>query len=283
MSPPDDLLAGRVAIITGGAGGIGAAIVRAFAGAGATGAVIDQPGTTPEVPETWLAVSADVRRAASLEAAFASVERTFERLDIVVANAGIVPPWTSTADIDLEEWEHVFAVNSRGVMLTVRQAVRAMTGRAMTGRAMTGRAMTGRAMTGRAMTGRAMTGRGGAIVAMSSLNGWRGDPHIPAYVASKHAVVGLVKSVAADVGRLGIRVNAVAPGPIATDALLSRMTARAAAGGVTVEQALESAAAATALGRVATVEEVAGAVLFLASDLSSGITGQLLPVDAGIL
>jgi NAD(P)-dependent dehydrogenase (short-subunit alcohol dehydrogenase family) len=92
-----------------------------------------------------------------------------------------------------------------------------------------------------------------------------------------------VKSVAADVGRLGIRVNAVAPGPIATDALLSRMSARAAAGGLTVEHALERAGAATALGRMATVEEVAAAVVFLASDLSSGITGQLLPVDAGIL
>ncbi len=144
-------------------------------------------------------------------------------------------------------------MNVRGVMLTVRQAVRAM------------------------------TGRGGAIVAMSSLNGWRGDPHIPAYVASKHAVVGLVRSVAADVGRLGIRVNAVAPGPIGTDALLARMAARSASGGLTVEEALEKASASAALGRMATVDEVADAVLFLASDLSSGITGQLLPVDAGIL
>ena len=134
----------------------------------------------------------------------------------MVANAGVVPPWTSTAQIDIKEWEQVFSVNVRGVMLTVRQAVRAM------------------------------TGRGGAIVAMSSLNGWRGDPHIPAYVASKHAVVGLVPSAAADVGRLGIRVNAVAPGPIGTDALLARMAARSASGGVTVEEALERAGASAA-------------------------------------
>jgi len=253
VSVRNGLLAGRVAVVTGGAGGIGAAIAQLLAEAGAIGAVIDQPGTGPEVPVGWASVTADVCDAASLEVAFADVARTYDRLDVVVANAGIVPPWTSTAEIDLEEWEHVFAVNSRGVMLTVRQAVRAM------------------------------AVHGGAIVAMSSLNGWRGDPHIPAYVASKHAVVGLVKSVAADVGRLGIRVNAVAPGPIGTDALLSRMEARAAAGGLTVEQALERAGAATALGRMATVEEVAKAVLFLASDLSSGITGQLLPVDAGIL
>ncbi len=227
--------------------------MRVFAEAGARGAVIDQGGATPVVPEAWTALTADVSDARSLEAAFSSVVGTFERLDVVVANAGVVPPWTSTAQIDLEEWEQVFSVNARGVMLTVRQAVRAM------------------------------TGRGGAIVAMSSLNGWRGDPHIPAYVASKHAVVGLVRSVAADVGRLGIRVNAVAPGPIGTDALLARMAARSASGGLTVRQALEKAGASAALGRMATVDEVADAVLFLASDLSSGITGQLLPVDAGIL
>ncbi len=253
MSSRHGLLSGRTAVVTGGAGGIGAAIVRVFAEAGATGAVIDQPGIAPAVPETWVALNADVSDDRSLEAAFSAVAGSFASLDVVVANAGIVPPWTSTAEIDLDEWEHVFAVNTRGVMLTVRQAVRAM------------------------------AGRGGAIVAMSSLNGWRGDPHIPAYVASKHAVVGLVRSVAADVGRLGIRVNAVAPGPIATDALLGRMAARAASGGLALDEALDKAGTSTALGRIATADEVADAVLFLASDLSSGITGQLLPVDAGIL
>jgi NAD(P)-dependent dehydrogenase (short-subunit alcohol dehydrogenase family) len=247
------LLAGRVAAVTGGARGIGAAIVRAFAEAGASGAVIDQLGAPPEVPETWVALTADVSDPESLAAAFSAVARAFERLDVVVANAGIVPSWTSTAEIDVEEWEQVFAINARGVMLTVRQAVRVM------------------------------AGHGGAIVAMSSLNGWKGDPHIPAYVASKHAVVGLVRSVAADVGHLGIRVNAVAPGPIATDALLSRMAARSASGGLPVDEALRRAGASSALGRIATVDEVADAVLFLASDLSSGITGQLLPVDAGIV
>jgi NAD(P)-dependent dehydrogenase (short-subunit alcohol dehydrogenase family) len=258
VSQRDGLLHGRVAVVTGGAGGIGTAIARAFAEAGASGAVIDQPGAASGLPDNWLpghwvTVSADVCVSRSLEAAFSEIVATFEKVDVVVANAGIVPPWTSTEAIDLEEWERVFAVNTRGVMLTIRQAVRAM------------------------------SGRGGAIVAMSSLNGWKGDPHIPSYVASKHAVVGLVRSVAADVGRLGIRVNAVAPGPIATDALLGRMAARSASGGLAVEEALSHAGESTALGRIATVDEVANCVLFLASDLASGVTGQLLPVDAGIL
>ena len=253
MGPRAGLLPGRVAAVTGGAGGIGAAVVRAFAEAGAIGAVIDTVDPAAfGAPDGWVGHRADVRDPASLASAFDEVTDAYGNLDVVVANAGIVPPWTSTAEIDPDEWEQVFAVNSRGVMLTVRQAVRAMTA-------------------------------GGAIVAMSSLNGWKGDPHIPAYVASKHAVVGLVQSVAADVGRLGIRVNAVGPGPVATDALLARMAARSASGGLPVDEALGRAGAATALGRIATVEEVADTVLFLASDLSSGITGQLIHVDAGIL
>ena len=211
-----------------------------------------------------------MREASSIESAFAQVRETFDRVDIVVANAGVVPPWTTTATIDPDEWEQVFAVDTRGVMLTVRQAVRAMSSRA-------GKAPAGE----RAGSGAKSGAR--AIVAMSSLNGWRGDPNIPAYAASKHAVVGLVRSVARDVGRLGIRVNAVAPGPIATEALLGRMAARSVSGGLPIEEALGQAEISTALGRIATADEVADAVLFLASDLSSGITGQLLAVDAGIL
>jgi NAD(P)-dependent dehydrogenase (short-subunit alcohol dehydrogenase family) len=243
-----------VAVVTGGANGLGAAIVDLFAKEGARGAVFDlQVSAQTRVPDSWQVLEVDVRDPASLSAAFEKVIEGFGRVDIVVANAGVVPSWTTTTEIDPEVWDRVFAVNTRGAMLTIREAVRAMRNHA------------------------------GSIVAMSSLNGWRGDPHIPAYVASKHAVVGLVRSVAQDVGRQGIRVNAVAPGPIATDALLSRMTARSSITGIDVENALNQADESTALGRMATANEVASAVLFLASDLASGITGQLLPVDAGIL
>src|SRR5262249_39138903 len=111
---------------------------------------------------------------------------------------------------------------------------------------------------------------------------WKGDPNLLSYTASKHAVLGLVRSAALDLGRRGVRVNAIAPGPIATDALLGRMRRRALETGASVEDALAAAARQTALGRIATVAEAAAAALFLASDLPSGITGQLLPVDGGI-
>lgn len=245
------LLAGRTAVVTGGARGLGAAIAARLAAAGATGTVIDQSlPAEPSWPAGWTAAAADVRDPGALAAAFGPADR---RPDVVVACAGVVPPWTSTADIDPAQWEDVFAVNVRGLMLTVREAVRRM------------------------------SGRGGSVVAIASLNGWKGDPHLPAYTASKHAVVGLVRSAALDVGRSGIRVNAVAPGPVATDALRGRMASRAGSLGPPVEQALRLAAEQTALGRIATAGEVAAAVLFLASDMSSGITGQLLAVDAGIL
>jgi NAD(P)-dependent dehydrogenase (short-subunit alcohol dehydrogenase family) len=116
---------------------------------------------------------------------------------------------------------------------------------------------------------------------MGSINSVRGHGRQCLYTASKHAVLGVVRATALDLGRFNIRVNAVGPGPVATDALLGRMRVRADGGGLSVEAALE-AAADTALGRMVTAREVATAVLFLASDLSAGMTGHLLPVDGGL-
>ena len=124
---------------------------------------------------------------------------------------------------------------------------------------------------------------GGVIVNTASAAGLVGLPSASAYVASKHAVLGLVRSASLDLGKRGIRVNAIGPGPIATDALLARMTRREQLLGIPVDEALKNMARQTALGRMATINEVAGAALFLASELSSGITGHLVPVDAGMI
>src|SRR3984957_4950645 len=244
------LLAGRLTVVTGGGSGLGAAIAAGLAAAGAAGILIDQVfHAGAPVPPGGTSVVADVTDPAAQESAF---DQLGGPPQVVVACAGVVPPWTNMADLDAGRWEDVFAVNVRGVMLTIREAVRRL------------------------------GDRGGSIVAISSLNGWKGDPHLPSYTASKHAVVGLVRSAALDVGQYGIRVNAVAPGPIATAALRGRMAARAGQLGLSVEDALRQAASQTALRRIATESEVAAAVLFLASDMSSGITGQLLSVDAGL-
>jgi NAD(P)-dependent dehydrogenase (short-subunit alcohol dehydrogenase family) len=249
---PSALLAGRHAVVTGGASGLGAAVVARFAREGASGWVLDLPGALGgALPGGWRELGADVRDETALARAFATVGAAGRPVDALVAAAGIVPPWADVASVDLAELDEVLRVNARGVLATIQRALPLMGARS-------------------------------AIVVIGSLNSWRGDPNLTTYVASKHAVLGIVRAAALDLGRRGIRVNAVGPGPIATDALLARMARRHAAGGVPVEQALREAGERTALGRIATAEEVAAAVLFLAGPDASGITGHLLPVDAGI-
>lgn len=248
------LLAGRVALVTGGGRGLGAAIARVFAEHGATGAVTDLDEASARVgaPEGWHALAADVTAEAEVAAAVVETVSRCGGLDVVVANAGVVPPWSETGELDLAELERVFAVNVRGVAATLKHAVPAL------------------------------RERGGSIVVMASLNARRAHGRQAIYTATKHAVLGLVRAAALDLGRFGIRVNGLAPGPVATDALRARMARRAEEGGPSVDEALAEAAAGTALGRIATEDDVARAALFLASDLSSGITGVLVPVDAGL-
>jgi NAD(P)-dependent dehydrogenase (short-subunit alcohol dehydrogenase family) len=245
------LLTGRVALVTGGSRGLGAAIARELAGAGAAGAVIDL--AEGPAPEGWTSLTADVRVESEVAQAVHDTVEHFGRLDVVVANAGVVPPWSDTDELDLDQLDEVFSINVRGVAATLKHGVAAL------------------------------KERGGAIVVMASLNAWRAHPSQPIYTASKHAVLGLLRTAALDAGRYGVRVNGLGPGPILTDALRERLERRAADGGLPFEQAVAAAAAGTALGRMATEDDVARAALFLASDLSSGITGALLPVDGGIL
>jgi NAD(P)-dependent dehydrogenase (short-subunit alcohol dehydrogenase family) len=247
------LLTDRRALVTGGSSGIGAAVVDRFAAEGATGAVLDLPQAleAAQLPDGWTGHPVDVRDEAAVHSAIGDAQQGAAPVDIVVACAGIVPPWSNLTELDLGEWDNVLAINARGMAATFKHVAPHLRD-------------------------------GGAIVAIGSLNSWHGDPQIPSYVASKHAVLGLVRSAAMSLGRRGIRVNAVGPGPIATESLVDRMRSREQGGGLSVDDALGTAAAATTLGRIATVQDVAGAVLFLAGDLAAGITGHLIPVDGGL-
>lgn len=242
------LLEGKSAFVTGAATGLGLAIVETLAGAGARGIAFDPRTPERPLPNGWSHRAGDVRDEESLGDALALLKN--DGLDLLVANAGIVPPWRESETIDLNEWDNAFAINVRGVIATIKQAVPLM------------------------------KARGGAIVITGSVNASVGHARQAAYVASKHAVLGITRSTAQDLGRYGIRVNAVSPGPIATKALLDRLRTRAEGGGPLEKEAMRKYSQ-TALGRIATAEEVANTALFLCSALSSGITGQSIVVDAG--
>jgi NAD(P)-dependent dehydrogenase (short-subunit alcohol dehydrogenase family) len=241
-------------LITGGARGLGRGIAEAFAAAGATGALLDLPNAFDAAPPPsgFARFAADVTDEAGLATTVDAVVARFGPLDIVVANAGLVPPWRDAAALDMAEWDRVFAVNVRGVAATVKHAVPAM------------------------------RPTGGAMIVMCSINALRAAPGQMLYTASKHAALGIVRAAALDLGPRGIRVNGLAPGPIATEALLERLEQRHSLGGPPAAEAMAALGGGTALRRMATVEEVANTAVFLASDRSTGITGCLFPVDAGL-
>ena len=202
-----------------------------------------------------VAVPADVSREDDVERLFGVCDERFGRLDVLVNNAGVTGPVSSVESMPLDEWDATFAVNVRGVLLCIRQAIPRMT-----------------------------RAGGGAIVNISSLMGLRGQPLRSAYAATKFAVIGITESVAHEVGRVNIRVNALCPGAVHGE-LMERVVARRAAveGRAPEEIVRTSYTDVAALRKWVEPEEVARAVVFLASDAASAITGEHIKIDAGRL
>jgi NAD(P)-dependent dehydrogenase (short-subunit alcohol dehydrogenase family) len=182
---------------------------------------------------------------------FTEISKLHPQIDVLCANAGIVPAWSRIVDTNFSDWKKVIDINVNALFLTI-------------------------------LYGAKLLKKGsGTVVVTGSINSIKGDPNIASYVASKHAALGIIKSAALDLGRDGIRVNGVAPGPIATKALISRIEKRLADNDGTLDDYLAKIANQTALGRIATEEEVINTIEFLALEVSSGITGQLISVDCG--
>ncbi|WP_062217829.1 glucose 1-dehydrogenase [Streptomyces sp. NBRC 109706] len=243
---------GRVAFVTGGSAGMGAATVRAFAEAGAAVAIVDLDGDTAQrharqlndAGHRALGIGCDVSDEQQLQNAVARTVQTFGGLDMAFNNAGIMLPPVDTAEESAEAFDTIVAVNLRGVWASMKHELAQMREQGS-----------------------------GAIVNCSSLGGLVGGSGRATYHATKHGVLGQTKSAALQYGPLGIRVNAVCPGTIDTP-----MVARMTAGG---ELDPEAALAAIPMGRLGRPEEIAAAVLWLASDAASYVTGVALPVDAG--
>ena len=244
-------LDGKVAIITGAAGGIGGATARLLLDLGAKVMVTDREEAKLSVGEgdNIATTAADCADEPAIQALVEATVERFGKLDIMVANAGIEGTLGPVDQLDLPDFERVLRVNVLGVWLAIKHAAPAI-----------------------------RAAGGGAIVALSSVAGAIGFPGMAAYTASKHAVFGLVKVAAMELAPANVRVNAVAPGPIDNRMMQSLGDQLGGGDPGGFRTFVESR---VPMGRYGTNEEIAQLVAFLASDAASYCTGGLYLADGG--
>ena len=246
MSELEGQLAGKVALVTGGARGQGAAEAALFAREGATvviSDVLDEQGEQTAGSLGCEYLHLDVTSESEWETVVADVVSRHGRLDVLMNNAGIFRP-AQLVNTPTELWEQTVAINQTGVFLGMRTVVQAMI----------------------------EAGNGGSIINTSSIAGLDGVFGSTAYGATKWAVTGMTKVVAKEVGKHGIRVNSIHPGVIATD-MINDMLADGRDEKMIAQQPIK---------RLGTADDIAEMALFLASDRSSYCTGQAFTVDGGV-
>ncbi|MBU2667183.1 SDR family oxidoreductase [Actinoplanes bogorensis] len=245
---PETEWAGQVAVVTGAGGAMGQALVAQLTAKGVKVAGLDRAESLKDA-DGFLAVPTDVGSAEAVRDAYATVDRELGPVSLLVNFAAMNSSPESVLDMQPDEWTRVLDVNLNGTFWNCQEALRRM-----------------------------MPARKGSIVNISSLNGFMGRRQFPthAYAVSKSAVIGLTTTLASEVGKHGVRVNCVAPG------LHKSPMAFAVAGSETAtDEFFAGARESTPLDRVADAAEMAGPVMFLLSEASGYMTGQLLVSDGG--
>jgi NAD(P)-dependent dehydrogenase (short-subunit alcohol dehydrogenase family) len=264
QNPSDGMVADKRALITGAAGGIGSAAARVLAAGGARVALVDlDPAPLAPLRDELAAASGrpasafpmlggDVADAGDVHRYTEAAADTMGGLDVLFNNAGIGGPVAPVQDYDDDEYDRVMRVNVRGVWLNLKRAVSLM-----------------------------LQGGGGSVINMASGAALRGLPLLSGYVASKHAVLGLTRTAAVELGDYGVRVNAVCAGPIATRMMDSLAERSAGHSRTSIDEAHADFVNPVPMGRYGRPEEIAELVAFLASDASSYMTGAAISIDGG--
>lgn len=235
-------------LITAGAGGIGLVMAQSFAATGAQVWVTDVDGAAiAALPVGIKATRVSVTDEPGMAALMADVQAAWGGLDVLCVNAGIKGPTSAITETDLGEWRDCLAVCLDGAFITVKHAAPLM------------------------------MARGGAMVFTASTAGLYGFPYRSPYAAAKWAIIGLMKTAAMELGPLGIRCNAIAPGSVEGPRIDRVFAAEAEAKGMTPEAVAQGYAAGTALGCLVTAQDVADMAVFLAS--APRISGQVIAVD----
>lgn len=252
-------IAGRTALVTGAAGGIGSATVRRLHAEGANVVAVDRDeagidALAAELGDRVLAVAGDVTSPEDTERFFKAAVDTFEGVDMFHANAGVESTVVPVAAFDLADFDKVFAVNVKAAFLGASAAVRQMMTQPDRGK----------------------------IVFTASIAGLKGDPGVAVYVASKHAVIGLARSLMKETGPLGIRVNVVAPGPVETRMMRPLEEGLAALMGTDAAGFQAALSTAIPLARYAEADEIAATTAWLLSDEVPYMHGEIVTVGGGL-
>ena len=255
-------LTGKVAIVTGGASGIGTAIVEGFVKEGANVVIADiSLDSAPKLAKNVrkdkvqvLAVRTDVAKKSDADSLISTTLKEFGKIDILVNNAAVAPKnLVKFADVDEEEWDRVNDINVKGVYLVTRAVIPRM-----------------------------IAARHGKIVNMASVGGKEGFPSWSPYIASKFAVLGITQSLAKELAEYDINVNAVCPGIVRTPLWEKLIDVVSEREGVPREQVFDRWCEPILLKRLQTSEDIANVVLFLSSDVSRNMTGEAISVNGGM-